>query len=479
MLKVLRNKKTAKKIWLVLIILILPGFLLWGLGSVAKDKRTTGSAGKIFGRNISVLEYRDAMDAIRVQAVMQFGDKYPEMEKYLNPPAQAWERLILLSEAKKRGINASDKEVEQLIASYPFFQNERTGFDLNRYNEILQYVFRVQARAFEEQTRQNLILSKLFEEISKSVELNDKEIAEEYRKANEDISIYYVAGLSADFAKDINPSDEELKAYFKEKSAEFKQPLSFNLEYVAIPGESKDEEAVKAKIKTIMGRLNKTEAFSKVAAEFNLSVKETGLFAETDPIPGIGWSPQISIMIFKAKVGDYLPPLFSDKSYYLLKLKDRKEPYVPEFESIKTKVKEAYVKEKSQNIAKAKTEDCLKQLKDAYLLNPKEVDFDKAAKPYGLKSSSTALFKFGSYIEGIGASDIFWLYGANLNDNQPSELITTAAGYYIAKRKSRVAIDEAKFAKEKEEFSKKTLLQKKEEHFAKFAQELKEKAQRY
>ncbi|MBU4467166.1 MAG: SurA N-terminal domain-containing protein, partial [Candidatus Omnitrophica bacterium] len=111
MLRILRNKKTAKKIWIGLAIIIIPAFTLWGFGESKNDRQDTSSAGKIFGRNVSNLEFRNSLTAVRTKAIMQFGDKLPEIEKYLNFESQAWGRLILLAEAKTRRINVKDKEV--------------------------------------------------------------------------------------------------------------------------------------------------------------------------------------------------------------------------------------------------------------------------------------------------------------------------------------------------------------------------------
>jgi parvulin-like peptidyl-prolyl isomerase len=51
------------------------------------------------------------------------------------------------------------------------------------------------------------------------------------------------------------------------------------------------------------------------------------------------------------------------------------------------------------------------------------------------------------------------------------------SGFYIIKLKSKIPVDEKKFREEKPEFAKKLLLQKKEEYFSRFLQDLKRKAQ--
>ena len=469
MLKQLRHKKTAKKVWIILAVLILPAFLLWGSGSIIQSSHKAKSAGTIAGRNITLRELEDSLSAVRNQAIIQFGDNFAEVQKALNLEGQAWERLILLNEAKRRKFKVSDKEVVDYIESYPFFQGKK-GFDNYLYNQMLKFVFRTQPRVFEEETRQNLMISKLYKDITGDIKVDDKEIMEEYRKANESLSIDYIAALPLEFAKDITVTDAELKDYFANNSFQFKLPLSFNVEYVEITSKEIDMTAAEEKAKAIFLAFKKNPDFEKIAKDNNLELKTTGAFPETGPLPGIGWSPQALGIIAKAKVKQLLNPMQIDKSLYLMRVKERKEPYVPKFEDIKNKVKEALVKEKSFQLAKEKIALCLKDINKG--------DFVKLAKEFGLKSGTSESFKYGGYIEGIGASDKFWSAADKLKDGQTSDIIDTGSGFYIIKINSRAPIDKEKFEKEKKEFADKVLMQKKQEVFAKFSEELKNKSRK-
>jgi peptidyl-prolyl cis-trans isomerase D len=471
MLKKFRHKKIVKKIWITLLILILPGFVLWGLGGALRGQKNEYKyAGEIFGKKITLLEYRDAVDAVKNLMIMQFGYNLSDVEKHLNLESQAWERILLLYEAKQRRIKVNDQEVVDAIQSFPLFQR-KGQFDDGIYSEILRYAFHTQARIFEEQMRQNLMLAKLYARITDKLALTNEEVTEEYRKYNEELSIYYIAGLLSDFQKDILPSEQEMKDYFAKNSLEFKRPLSFNLEYASVESEDK--------IKNIASRLKKKEDFSKIAKELAFEIKETGLFGQMDSIPGIGWSPEILTLIARLKVGDFSSPVQADKNYYILRLKERKEPFVPDFETVKEKVKQAVTKNMAREIAKNKMEDCLKKLKGLSLGSPKRVDFDKIAAEYGLRSGSTDSFKYGSYVTGLGASDNFWKVANGLKENEVSGIIETPLGFYIIKLKSRVPLDSKKFEAEKTEFSQKFLSQKKQEFFSKFVEELKTKARMF
>ena len=183
MLKLLRKKKLAKKIWIALAIMVLPAFVFWGIGSATRGSKDNQYVGEIAGKRITALEFKDALDGVRYMAIMRYGDKFSEIEKQLDLKNQAWQRLILLHEAKTRRLNASDHEVIELIESYPFFQAKGV-FNNRAYNEILQYVFRTQPREFEESTRQNIIISKLYEQLTNGIKVDDKEAREAYIKIN-------------------------------------------------------------------------------------------------------------------------------------------------------------------------------------------------------------------------------------------------------------------------------------------------------
>lgn len=479
MLKKLRKRKTAKKIWIVLIILVLPAFLFWGFGSFMRDRENSGYAGAIAGKRITVSEYADALNAVKNRAVIQFGDNFEDIQNNLNLKAQAWERLLLLKEAKKRRLNASDKEVVELVQNYPFFKGRDGRFDQRIYSQMLEYVFRTPARAFEEEARQDIVISKLYKTLTEKIKIDDAQLKEEYRRLNEQIDIDYILASPADFAKEFAPQEEELKSYYAGNSLRFKQPVSFNLEFVSIDADGRNGEAAEETIRKLAAAINSRKDFAKAAGDAGLEVRETGQFFQSDPIPAIGWSPEISALVLKLKTGEFSPVIRMDKKYYLLRLKERKESYVPDFPAIKERVKEEFIRDRAQAKAKEKLEPCLKEIKGAEKNRKKTPDFAKLAKAAGLKSASTGLFKYGSYIKGVGSSDSFFTEAEKLQNNQASEIISLASGFYIIRVKTRVTASQEKFKAEKEELAKRLLAQKKLEYFSDFLEGLKKNLRVY
>jgi len=176
MLKILRSKKTAKKIWITLAAVIIPAFCLWGLGSAIRDRKSVNSLGKVFGKSINTQEYVTNYRAIRNQYLFRLGkDELGKLEAYLNLEAQTWDRIILLAEARRRKIRVSNQEVVDVIKQYPFFQNQGR-FNPALYRETITYVFGVSPRQFEEETRDSIIIAKLYSQVTGQIKINDEEI---------------------------------------------------------------------------------------------------------------------------------------------------------------------------------------------------------------------------------------------------------------------------------------------------------------
>ncbi|MCA9401570.1 MAG: SurA N-terminal domain-containing protein, partial [Candidatus Omnitrophica bacterium] len=152
MLKFLREKGVMKKIlWVTAIVIILSfGFL--GTASYWAGSRESKYAGKVFGKKVSLSEFQENYDQVRLQALIRYGDQFDQVKDNIDFISETWDRIILMREAQKRRIQVTDEEVVEYIQNYPFFQ-KNGQFDTLLYNDILRYVFKQQPRQFEESIR--------------------------------------------------------------------------------------------------------------------------------------------------------------------------------------------------------------------------------------------------------------------------------------------------------------------------------------
>ena len=464
MLNVLRSKKTAKKIWIFLAIVIIPAFCLWGFGSALRSKRKPVFIGKVSGKTVSIQEYIRNYKAVRNQYLIQLGEEQlAKLEKYLDLEAQVWDRIVLLAEAKRQKIKASNKEVVDSIKQYPFFQKGNT-FDAELYKEIVTYVFRDSPREFEEEIRDRLIIAKLYQQITDQITVNDDEVKAAYIKDNEQISIEYVSVQLQDFLNEVSVEEQELLDYYNNNSEDFSKPLSYNLEYIKL--EHKDEQI----IDKVTQSLNQGFSLQDVAKEASLEVKETGLFSINEPIPQIGWSTEILKIIPKLKPqGQAWPqPIKLDTNVVnFIRLKEKKEPYIQSFDDVKNEVNTRLRQQKAKQIAREKIEACRNEAEISGLTS--------AAKKLNLKSDETELFKRKGYVEGLGDSDIFFGAVQNLNEDGVSQIISIPSGFCVVKLKERTTPDEEEFEHNKQNFTKKLLEEKKQTYFGQFLAELKKR----
>ena len=299
-----------------------------------RTRQETAIIGKISGHDVSNLEFKESLAAVKTSAIMQFGDKLPEIEKYLNLPSQAWERLILLYEAKKRKINVSDKEVIELIQSAPYFRN-KSGFDNKIYVQTLRYVFRLQPRTFEEQMRQSLILAKLYQQATDKIKLSDDQIRQEYLKINEELSIYYISSLFSDFTKKIKPKEKEIASFFEKNKSMFKEPPVKDKpesipELKQIKNKVKDalikegaQKIAQSKIKECAEKLKKRE-FNRAASASGLKSGQTAFFKASGQVENLGEARIFWDNAKKLRDKEISGILSNDKGYYIIKLKSIK-----------------------------------------------------------------------------------------------------------------------------------------------------------
>ncbi len=460
MLKVLRHRKTAKKIWIGLALIIIPAFALWGFGGAFSSREESMPKGKIFGRAISSLEIKDSLSAVTTIATMQYGDKLPEIQKSLNLEAQAWQRLVLLEEAKRRSIKTNDQEVVKLIKDFPYFKY-KDSFDKRTYEQTLQYVFRLKPREFEEQMRQYLILNKLFKQVTEGVTIDEKVAEQEYEKANQEISIYYIASLIADYAKKIKPNEKDLNTYFNANREAFGKPALLNIEYLKIESS--------AQTKKVSELLDKKATLEEISKKLGIKTNETGFFEQANPPKELNWPSTVFSLAYQLKPGERSPLLQIENTGYLLRLKEKKNAALPEFSAVKQRVKEAFINKEALKMAEQKINSCAQELKSQ--------KFNQAARKCGLTAKETLPFKYGTEIKGIGSSDIFWNTAKSLKAGQASPVLKTPAGFYLIQLKSISGIDKEKYRKEKTELTEKLLNQKKQEKLQEFIIELNKKAQ--
>ena len=440
MLEVLRKKGVNKAIlWIVAIIIILSFGVF---GTAYRLDNVVNSAGSMYGHSVSIKDFQLAYLDARDQAIRIYGDEFFKNGNRIDLEQEAWDRLILLKEAEKRAIKATDQEVVAYIATLPFFA--RGGaFDQTLYQEIVQNpsIFDRSTHDFEEGVRKQLIIKKLIDAVAPEIVLSDEQLKREYQKRNEKITLQYVVFNASDYAKNTSASDDEIKAYYDAHKEQYRLPPAIVLNYVQV----KD----KAMADTLSKELTAGTNFAGVAKSLGLEMKTSAPFTQDQPILTFASNPDNVVNFFKMNVGDYSPALEAPDGWQIVQLKEKKQSDIPALADIKDKVKDAVLVQKGFALAKPAADRALQALNAAI----KASDFKTAATALGLKVEETPSFGRKEYIANVGLIQEFQQEADELNtDKKMSGVIATSQGPAIIYLKKMEKPDDAQFDSDKTNF---------------------------
>src|SRR3989338_1571006 len=463
MLKILRQKKRAQKIILsVMVGAMVFAFVLWGAGAWKQSPKESSYAGVVFGRRVSNPEFRKIRLSCLNDLKFRFGENYNVLLQFVDLNNQAWIKLILLEHAKKQKIAASNQEVIDEIASNPLFSKDGK-FSQDTYGRIIRYFLGSQPREFEEQTRNNLIIRKVYIQATKDVTLTGAEVLEAYKKDNETLSIHYIQINSKNFLSDIKISEDELKDYYQKNSNQFKRPPTVKIEYIGIdyPPDSKEAQmiGISEQMNNIHSKIKKTNDLKSLAGD-NVIHKESGFFASYEPLEGIE-SEEFHKYAFSLGAGQVSPVIKTLKGVYILKVIQKKDPYIPELTEARPKAEEALKLIKAKEEAKKKTEDYKNKI-NGYLRNDPAINLKKAAELLGVELKTTTAFKRD---QAIPDSDI-----------DISPILEDAKSSFIIEPDKFTGIDQEKFKQDKTTYSDSLLERKKQNTFNSLQSELITKA---
>jgi len=474
MLKLLRKKGVAKRIlWVVAVIIIISfGFL--GQAYLLKEDKQVRYAGKIFGKTISLDEFAQQFQMTQVNSLIQYGDKFWELRDVLNLEAQAWDRIIMLQEAKKRKIQIENKDVVAAIQNYSFFQRDG-AYDISLYNNILAHVFRIKPRDFEEGVRDTLMLSRIFEQETLGVNINEADVLKAYTLDYEKVQVSYVFFPAEKYFDQVTFDEIQTKNYYLENKEMFLTPEKIMVEYIKIPFPEETEETVSDDVKEeIFDKamdaaflLNDGSEWDAVAAEYETSLEVSDFFSMEQPDLKLG-SYAVIQSIFQLRKDQISEPLETTTGFIIARVKDRQAAHVPDYKSSQTVVKEAWIKNKAMDITGQQAAETLTTIEETFA-KFKNPDFAKITKELGLEIHQTPLFARKEYLPTIGISRDFEAAAFSLTENNRlSKTVPVAKGWTILHLDSRQGIDEAEYEKKKDEVAQKILFDKKNRVFSEF-----------
>ncbi|MBI1998312.1 MAG: peptidyl-prolyl cis-trans isomerase, partial [Deltaproteobacteria bacterium] len=197
----------------------------------------------------------------------------------------------------------------------------------------------------------------------------------------------------------------------------------------------------------------------------------TPWFSSGQVLPEIGQNQEFYKNAFALGPKEVSPVVEGNNAYYLLKIKQRKEPAVPPLETVRPNVEKGLKESKAYEIVVQKANGLLDQLK-------KEKDLAKLAAQNGLKVEETGWFLRNTpQLPKIGELPDL-RSGVTLSAEKPiaDKVLTQNDVVYIVAFKGSQGADMERFESEKEALEKQALAETRQQVLQKFIEGLKSKA---
>ncbi len=378
---------------IVAAVLFLP-FLFFFAGGTAPPG-PGGIAGKMFGKPVPW----ETFDAQRRWLRMQMDETSRSLPAAFVEPwleQQAWDRLVLLEEARRRRLHVPDAEVARTIREIPAFQDQGR-FVADRYARYVQFLGSTPS-AFESMIRSQLVIDKLLrgtrdaaapseiQVLAAVVEDRERiqgrafvfdaashreavaaavtdEAVRAYYDAHQDavrvperIAIEYVGLTQAEAAAGIQPTEEELRAYYATHQEAFagedKTPKPFEQAQEDVRSRLVDERAAR-QLATFAMDLEDARTqgwrFEELVVGRGLAAHAAGPM-RTDARDG-QVEPALLDALSKLRVGGLSDVVETGTGVYLGRLTQRLPAEVPPLEQVRGIVRERLTLERMREAA--------------------------------------------------------------------------------------------------------------------------------
>jgi peptidyl-prolyl cis-trans isomerase D len=212
--------------------------------------------------------------------------------------------------------------------------------------------------------------------------------------------------------------------------------------------------------------------FANVAKESGGAFNVTRAFTSGEVLPEIGQAPEFYKSALSLSAKSVSPVIDGPKAYYILKVKEKKEPVLPPFEAVRPTIETRLKDSKAYDMAAQKGSSLLEQLK-------KEKDIHKVAQQNGLAVGETGWFvRSAPEIPKVGEIQELSGSGIAISAHQPlpDRIFTQKDSVFLFAFKEGQPADMERFEREKDSITKQALAESQQRVLQKFKDGLKAKA---
>ncbi|HNV23255.1 MAG TPA: SurA N-terminal domain-containing protein [Candidatus Omnitrophota bacterium] len=350
-------------IFILFILLLSVGIAILFSGTVSPKTYV----GQIAQKKITAEQLEKTMTYTKIQAMLRYGILFEQLKSLFDLEEEAWNQLILIQEAQKRGIKIPNQEViEEIAKNDIFYRNKK--FDPSLYKGIIKNSFQCEVKDFEETIRQSLLIAKLFDNVTKEISVSEKELMQEYKKSYEQLKVYYSLFPMPEDLSVINVTPDEITNYYIAHHKDFYRPLSIKIGYVKLPfpadGGVQKEVETKYKAIALRDQYAITKNLRTLAEKSGWTYQETTFFSKNNPPREINWPLNVLRNAFKMKKGAIHEPVELEDGYLVFIIQDIKKPGLAQIQEAQEEIKNKITKQKAIEIAKNNAESYKEKMKE-------------------------------------------------------------------------------------------------------------------
>lgn len=422
MLQELRDKSTGM-IAKVIIGFIIVIFALFGTEALFQSDAAASRAISVNGEKITEEDILRGIQSRKQQIISRYGESVPAEyltdEKLRQPVVDGLvQRALLAQVAKKGGLAANTTTINQELMRAPAFQQDGV-FNQERFVQLLRYQgftpisyqkavaedtvinqlqFAIANSSFVTPTELKNIIGLSFqsrdfnylvlpvETAEKSVVVEDKDVKAHY-DANpqtyttpEQVAVDYVELSTAELAKNITVTDEQVQKQFEQNTKAFVAKTERQAAHILLEGADAQKRAEEVKAKLAAG-----EDFAKLATEFSVDEGSKAQGGDLGFSSGDAFPAEFEAALAKLKVNEVSAPVKTEAGVHIIKLLAERGSNAPTFEESKGAIVDQLKRSEAESQFGAK----LEKLKDLAYNADSLAD---VAKELGLTAQNTGLF---------------------------------------------------------------------------------------
>ena len=414
MLKYFRNRRSMG--WLMgssMLVLVIFAFIAFYVPDFLAPNNGVGSAtGEIAWVDGDPISSREFLQGYRLQDAQyrqQLGAQYsPDLLRQLGLDNFVMQRLVqekvLTLEAERLGLTVTDSEISKAILGDPTLQQDGQFIGKEAYMGLFAGRDMTPAM-YEEQVRQGLLRQKLEALVTDSVVVTGADVEDEYRRRNENIHLEYTVIARADFENELEVTDDEVRAYYDEKQAEFKRPVQRKARFITLtpqlfaakvtvtqreitryynenrPQYSTDEqvrashilfktspdtneEVVRQQAEAVLAEVQAGADFAELAREHSEDTSadsggDLGLFGRG------AMAPAFEQAAFSLPLGGTSELVRSTYGYHIIKVTDREPAFTQPLETVQEQIRGVLSQEKATKTMEAAIQSAAEKLRAA------------------------------------------------------------------------------------------------------------------